>query len=169
MNNVSLAATYFVDNHSAAYFPSINESLVSPSSIGMLFEVKGLTPGPHRLNVLYVGNSPNSKPLNITYLLTQNGTVTVPNSSTTIHRKPVIGGVIGLVLISLLLNILQSQVLWLVVALIDQNYQEVFIIRYTCVITGWARKGTRSINSTVAPSRSIMASDQFPDKNYDRQ
>lgn len=79
----------------------------------MLFEAKGLTPGPHTLSVAYIGNG--TTPLSISYFLSQNGSGPgrVGSSSTTIHRKPtIIGGVtIGLVLISFLLNIVQSQML----------------------------------------------------------
>ena len=109
-DNVSLDATYAVDNNGANFFPSLN--LNDSLGFGTLVEVKGLTPGPHRLNILYTGDG--TKPLNISYFLFQNGSsVPVPSSSTTIHRKPtIIGGVtIGLVLISFLLNIVQSQVL----------------------------------------------------------
>lgn len=107
-------ATYAIDGQ-----PAVPFSVADPDNPDLsfaigesLFQVGQLAPGPHTLEVVYLGNnSNNTAPLAITSLF-QNALPPVPSSSTTIHRKPILRGVIGmLVLFSLLLNIWPSYVL----------------------------------------------------------
>jgi hypothetical protein len=106
----SAVATYGIDSKEPVLFSVGDDSLRDVSGV-LLFETGPLPPGEHNLNVVYFGNNSTS-PLAITYFVIQNEPSSLSNSSTTIHRKPIIGGIIrGLVLILVLLvNIWPSHV-----------------------------------------------------------
>jgi hypothetical protein len=88
----------------------VGDSSLRDASGMLLFETGPLSTGQHTLKVVYLGNG-STAALAFTYFVIQNGPPSLPSSSTTIHRKPIIGGIIrGLVLISLLLNIWSSYV-----------------------------------------------------------
>ena len=99
-------ATYAIDNLPPVAFHAGTSSLRNAGG-WLLFQVRGLASTAHTLRVTFSGNSSTS-PLAFTYCI-QNGLPSVgpaPSSSTTIHREPIIGGIIrALVLIFLLLNV----------------------------------------------------------------
>jgi hypothetical protein len=101
-------STYAIDNQEPVPFSVGDSSLINSTGM-LLFETVNLPHGLHNLSVVYLGNS-STAPLAFTYLI-QNGPHSLPSSSTTIHRKPIVGGVIGwLILISLFFNIWPSHV-----------------------------------------------------------
>lgn len=102
-------ATCAIDNLTPAPFPVGGSSLVNAPGM-LLFSSGELAPGNHTALITYLGNG-STVPLTLSYIVLN----ALPNfsssSSTTIHKKPVINGVMVLVLFSLLLNIWQSPML----------------------------------------------------------
>lgn len=107
---VTAQAAYVIDNEKSVAFSMGHSSRLNLSGM-LLFESRLLPYGLHHLNITYYGNSSMS-PLAITYFIRNPSSLPGSSSSTTIHRKPINGGVIvGLILISLLLNIWPTHML----------------------------------------------------------
>ena len=103
----SVVATYTVDNKDPIIIsvPSTNVTLYNQ----MLFETPTFPSGTYTLVVTYRGNSSMSG-LSFNYFVQQVSQLSplppppsISSSPTTFHRKSIIGGVTGVVLISLLL------------------------------------------------------------------
>lgn len=113
-NKTNASAYYFVDNENATFFFETDPAFIN--TIGSLFQVTNLDPGPHKLNIQYIGHG--ERPLRVTKFNVHNGTnASSPmsgrsSSTTSIYRRPIIGDFIGgIVFLSLFLNIWQSLLL----------------------------------------------------------
>ena len=108
-------ATYAIDSAIDKNGPlpfTVGQGSLRNSSGMLLFEtVLSPSPSNHTMKILFLGNG-STAPLAITYFIINAPLARTGSFSGAIHRKPVIGGIIGgLVLISLLLNIWPSYVL----------------------------------------------------------